>query len=138
MNKKLIKEVKDSFLNQFKKKPILVFSPGRINLIGEHTDYNEGFVFPAAINKGIIAGVQKSDSAFCKAIALNKSDSYEFKLNNLKSLKNGGWKNYVLGVVFEILKLDLKLAGWSSTNAFDTFALFILANCLKSLCWFHL
>ncbi|MEO2142850.1 MAG: galactokinase family protein, partial [Flavobacteriaceae bacterium] len=47
MNKKLIKEVKDSFLNQFKKKPILVFSPGRINLIGEHTDYNEGFVFPA-------------------------------------------------------------------------------------------
>ena len=93
MNKKLIKEVKDSFLNQFKKKPILVFSPGRINLIGEHTDYNEGFVFPAAINKGIIAGIQKSDSTFCKAIALNKSDSYEFKLNNLKSLKNGGWKN---------------------------------------------
>lgn len=119
MNKKLIKKVKDSFLNQFKKKPILVFSPGRINLIGEHTDYNEGFVFPAAINKGIIAGVQKSDSNFCKAIALNKSDSYEFKLNNLKSLKNGGWKNYILGVVFEIRKLDLKLGNFNLVFAGD-------------------
>ena len=66
MNKKLIKEVKDGFLNQFKKKPILVFSPGRINLIGEHTDYNEGFVFPAAINKGIIAGIQKVTLLFAR------------------------------------------------------------------------
>ena len=70
MNKKLVNEVKNVFLNQFKMNPILVFSPGRINLIGEHTDYNEGFVFPAAINKGIIAGIQKSSSTFCKAIAL--------------------------------------------------------------------
>jgi len=113
MNKKLVNEVKNVFLNQFKMNPILVFSPGRINLIGEHTDYNEGFVFPAAINKGIIAGIQKSSSTFCKAIALNKSDSYEFKLNNLKALKNGGWKNYVLGVVSEILKLDLKLGNFN-------------------------
>ena len=50
MNKKLVKQVKRSFKEQFKTKPLVVFSPGRINLIGEHTDYNDGFAFPAAIN----------------------------------------------------------------------------------------
>jgi galactokinase len=44
----LIKDVKDTFINKFKIQPLLIFSPGRINIIGEHTDYNNGFVFPAA------------------------------------------------------------------------------------------
>ena len=47
-------------------KPLMVFSPGRLNIIGEHTDYNEGFVFPAAIDKGIYAAFGKSDSATAK------------------------------------------------------------------------
>ena len=50
MNKKLIKKVKVSFIDKFKVQPLIVFAPGRINLIGEHTDYNDGFAFPAAIN----------------------------------------------------------------------------------------
>jgi galactokinase len=61
MSATLIKDVKDTFIKEFKTEPLLIFSPGRINIIGEHTDYNEGFVFPAAVNKGIAAAVQKND-----------------------------------------------------------------------------
>ena len=113
MNKKLVNEVKNVFLNQFKMNPILVFSPGRINLIGEHTDYNDGFAFPAAINKGIALAISKSALNVSKVYAINKEELYEFTTENLKALKNGGWKNYVLGVVSEILKLDLKLGNFN-------------------------
>ena len=46
MNVQLVQDVKNKFLKTFKSEPLLIFSPGRINLIGEHTDYNGGFVFP--------------------------------------------------------------------------------------------
>ena len=61
MSATLIKDVKETFIKEFKTEPLLIFSPGRINIIGEHTDYNDGFVFPAAVNKGIAAAIQKSD-----------------------------------------------------------------------------
>ena len=60
MSATLINNVKNTFIRTFKTDPLLIFSPGRINIIGEHTDYNKGFVFPAAINKGIVAAIQKS------------------------------------------------------------------------------
>ena len=44
----LAENIRSSFIKRFNKKPLLVASPGRINLIGEHTDYNDGYVFPAA------------------------------------------------------------------------------------------
>lgn len=104
MNKKCIQTIQLKFTEKFGKKPLLIFSPGRINLIGEHTDYNNGFVFPAAIDKGIYAAIEKSESNFSTAIALDLDEQYEFNLNNLKPLENGSWKNYILGVVFEIQK----------------------------------
>ena len=102
MSAALIKEVKTKFIKTFKTEPILVFSPGRINIIGEHTDYNGGFVFPAAVDKGIAAAIQKSDAGFCTAIALDLESTIEFELDKLKPSKEGSWENYVLGVVAEI------------------------------------
>jgi galactokinase len=102
MSAALIKEVKTKFIKTFKIDPILVFSPGRINIIGEHTDYNGGFVFPAAVDKGIAAAIQKSDAGFCTAIALDLESTIEFELDKLKPSKEGSWENYVLGVVAEI------------------------------------
>ncbi|CDF78662.1 galactokinase [Formosa agariphila KMM 3901] len=102
MNTTLIDTVKISFLNTFKKEPILIFSPGRINIIGEHTDYNDGFVFPAAVNKGIVAAIQKSDAEVSSAFAIDKNERVEFSLENLKPFKEGSWENYILGVVSEI------------------------------------
>ncbi|WP_395805251.1 galactokinase family protein, partial [Daejeonella sp.] len=54
-------KVKKKFLELFNQEPLIVRSPGRINLIGEHTDYNLGFVLPAAINKAIYLGIQKRE-----------------------------------------------------------------------------
>jgi len=113
MSKKLIKEVKKSFKEHFKTKPLMVFAPGRINLIGEHTDYNDGFVFPAAINKGIALAIQKNNRDSCTVFAINKNDFHEFKLKKLKPIENGGWRNYVLGVVAEILDLGHELEGFN-------------------------
>lgn len=104
MSGTLIKEVKKAFIQKFKTNPLLIFSPGRINIIGEHTDYNDGFVFPAAVNKGIAAAIQKSDSNKCTAVALDLDSSVTFELGKLKPSKQGSWENYVLGVVAEIKK----------------------------------
>lgn len=102
MSKQLIKDVKSVFVETFKIDPILIFSPGRINIIGEHTDYNDGFVFPAAVNKGIAAAIQKSESNTSTAYALNMDSKIEFQLDKLKPSKEGSWENYVFGVVAEI------------------------------------
>ena len=62
MKKELIKNVKQKFKELFSSPKVVVFSPGRINLIGEHTDYNDGFAFPAAINKGIALAIAKTEN----------------------------------------------------------------------------
>ena len=102
MSKRLLKDVESVFVKKFNTKPLLIFSPGRINIIGEHTDYNDGFVFPAAVDKGIAAALQKSDSGCCTAIALDLDGTVEFELNKLNSSSEGSWENYVFGVVAEI------------------------------------
>ncbi|MDD7888247.1 galactokinase [Flavivirga sp. 57AJ16] len=98
----LINDVKTTFVDTFKTEPILVFSPGRINIIGEHTDYNDGFVFPAAVDKGIAAAMQKSDTNKSIAYALDKNSRIEFELDKLSPSAEGSWENYVFGVVSEI------------------------------------
>ena len=117
MNKKLVKKVKRSFEVQFKTKPLIVFSPGRINLIGEHTDYNDGFAFPAAINKGIALAISKSALNVSKVYAINKEELYEFTTENIKPILDGGWRNYVLGVVAELQNLGKKLGNFNSVFA---------------------
>lgn len=119
MNDRLIKVVRESFKDEFKTEPLMVFSPGRINLIGEHTDYNLGFVFPAAINKGIVCAIEKSNTSNCTVSALDMDETFEFDLNNLKALQNGQWQNYIIGVVAEIQKKGLKLKPFNMTFSGD-------------------
>ena len=119
MNKELVKEVRKSFKNHFKTKPFLVFSPGRINLIGEHTDYNDGLVFPAAIDKGIVLAIQKNEENISNVYALNKEEMYSFEVNEISPLKNGGWKNYIIGVVAEIQNLGIKINNFNIVFAGD-------------------
>ena len=98
MSKELINEVTSKFKSIFHSEPIVIFSPGRINIIGEHTDYNGGFVFPAAVDKGIAAAIQKSNSGNSTAIALDLDSTIKFELDKLKPSKEGSWENYVFGV----------------------------------------
>lgn len=119
MSTKLIKSVKKLFKKEFKTKPLLVFSPGRINLIGEHTDYNDGFAFPAAINKGIALAISKNDSSTSQVCALNKNEIYEFDIKNVKPLENGGWRNYILGVVAELRVIGKSVGNFNAVFAGD-------------------
>lgn len=104
MDTKLVQKVTESFSKNFTTKPMLIYSPGRINLIGEHTDYNAGFVFPAAIDKGIVAAIQKTDKTTSTAIAIDMNETYQFDVDNLDTENLSSWHAYVVGVVAETQK----------------------------------
>ncbi|MDT0678362.1 galactokinase [Autumnicola musiva] len=91
---------------------VKVSSPGRINLIGEHTDYNNGFVMPTAIDKKIFFEFKRNVSTDNCRIYSKTFDSYfEFSLAEISKQKDS-WKNYLLGVIEEIQKMDKKLGGF--------------------------
>lgn len=96
-------QVKDKFLELFNQEPLIVRSPGRINLIGEHTDYNLGFVLPAAINKAIYLGIKKREDQLIKIHSLDFNDDFQGDLNEIKS-SDKLWPDYLLGVVEQIQK----------------------------------
>lgn len=92
-------------------KPVLFFSPGRVNLIGEHTDYNGGFVFPCALNYGTYLLIRKVKDNTLKFSTINFNDDFEAELTGL-FLNNGQkWINYPLGVINEFIKKGIKLCG---------------------------
>lgn len=93
-------------------KKIKVASPGRINLIGEHIDYNDGFVLPAAIDKCIYMEFSVNGHESRCTIKSQGFDS--ILVANLNKVEKGteGWHNYVLGVLYEIQKLSPKLRGF--------------------------
>ena len=73
-------KVSSKFREMFGPDAILFASPGRINLIGEHTDYNGGFVFPGAVDKGIVAAIRLNGTDKVRAYALDLGESSEFGL----------------------------------------------------------
>ena len=83
---------------------IKVEAPGRINLIGEHTDYNGGYVLPGSINKKITFDISKSSSDNCEVFSKSLNDSFFFKLKNIKKSKTH-WQNYILGTI-DFFKLN--------------------------------
>lgn len=106
-------QVSKRFTEFFDEEPLLVKAPGRINLIGEHTDYNLGFVMPAAIDKAIYFAIAKSgDEDECFLHSLDQEESYSFSLSKLKPHAKGGWQNYILGVVAQLLEKGAKLSGF--------------------------
>jgi galactokinase len=108
MKKKLIKNTSEAFEKQFQHKPEAIFlSPGRINIIGEHVDYNDGFVLPAAINKYICFVISKNDTGTCTIVAKDLNDAYKFHINDELKPIDKMWVNYILGVLHQ-----LKLKGF--------------------------
>ncbi len=96
----------------------LYMSSGRINLIGEHTDYNGGYVFPGAINFGIMAQIKPNGTNQVKAFAIDRDAYVEFGLNEEDAPKEQ-WARYVFGVCREILKRGGKVAGFDTVFAGD-------------------
>jgi len=94
-----------------KDKPVLFFSPGRVNLIGEHTDYNGGFVFPCALNYGTYLLIRKIKGNTLKFSTINFNDDSEAELKGLFLNTGKKWINYPLGVINEFIKKGIKLSG---------------------------
>lgn len=91
-------------------------SAGRINLIGEHTDYNGGFVFPGAIDKVIMAEIKPNESDCVRVISLDLNEKAEFGLNEEDAPKES-WTRYIFGVCREILKRGGKVKGFDAVFA---------------------
>ena len=108
----IIREVKSKFINRFQAEPVLVASPGRINIIGEHTDYNNGFVLPAAIDKYIVGGFSKKGNNSCVLYSIDYDEELNLDLTNLKPGPKGSWANYVIGVIHEIRALGKDIGGF--------------------------
>ncbi|MDO5664167.1 MAG: galactokinase [Bacteroidia bacterium] len=99
-------------------KPEVYASPGRVNLIGEHTDYNGSFVFPGAIDKGMIAAIRLNGTDKIRAYAADLNEHSEFGLNE-EDLPKEGWAKYIFGVCREIIKRGGKVVGFDTAFAGD-------------------
>jgi len=100
MQTALIKHVVSSHKHKFGSAPATVaYAPGRIEVLGNHTDYNEGFVLSAAIDAGICAAVSVGKGNHCVLSALDAGEKVEFDLPVEKPLKNPHWANYLVGVI---------------------------------------
>lgn len=110
----MISTIQQQFSTYFSGAPLLVRAPGRINLIGEHTDYNKGLVFPAAINREMqFAMAASGDADQCSVVALDLNEQYNFRLSELAPLSPNSWQNYIMGVVHELRAAGYKPAGFN-------------------------
>jgi galactokinase len=104
--------IKDIYRERFKVPEVEVISPGRINVIGEHTDYNEGFVLPAAIDKYGRVVVGKRNDDIISLYSVEYKESFEVAIADMKPIKDK-WTNYILGVVDQLLKRNHKPGGFN-------------------------
>ncbi len=106
------KALVQTFLQQFGTKPLLVRSPGRVNIIGEHTDYNEGFVLPAAIDKAAYVAISPRNDDQVHLYAQAFSKTFESSLSTLKPTSEH-WPNYILGVADQLIKRGYPIKGFN-------------------------
>lgn len=105
MSQKIANITTQHFENVFKAKAeLVVLSPGRINFIGEHIDYNDGFVMPAAIDKYVCLAVKKTNKQTASIIALDIKDKVEIDLNAPLVSTNKIWVNYFVGILSQMKK----------------------------------
>ena len=108
-----INELKSVFAERFGHEGVVYTSPGRVNLIGEHTDYNGGFVFPGAIDKGIYACIRLNGMDKVRAYSIDYDGYTEFGLNE-EDKPNEPWARYIFGVCREIQKRGYRVKGFDT------------------------
>jgi len=108
----LAKGIADKFRNIYDAKPLVVRSPGRVNIIGEHTDYNEGFVLPAAIDKAIYIAISKRDDELIRLFSAEFNEVYEGRLSAVEKSEIQ-WSNYILGIVNQLQIRGHQLPGFN-------------------------
>jgi galactokinase len=101
----------DQFRQTYGKSPRIFSAPGRVNLIGEHTDYNDGFVLPIAIDRRTYLAAAPNDSDFVKVKSLDLHETSGFALREPEVLSHPKWLAYIAGVAFELQKRGTKISG---------------------------
>ena len=114
-----IEHVRSRFIKHFDGTTGAIYAaPGRINLIGEHTDYNGGFVFPGAVDKGMIAEIKPNGTNLVKAYSIDLKDYVEFGLNE-EDAPRASWARYIFGVCREMIKRGVEVKGFNTAFAGD-------------------
>ncbi len=114
-----IDDVRSRFIKHFDGSTGSVYaSPGRINLIGEHTDYNNGFVFPGAVEQGMIAEIKDNGTRTVRAYSIDLKDYTEFSLDDEKG-PSATWARYIFGVCREMMALGVPVQGFNTAFAGD-------------------
>lgn len=112
MNKALIQSVREKFEQRFGETPCLFRSPGRVNIIGEHTDYNGGFVLPAAVDKAIYVGITSRKDDRIVLYSEEYNEEHQATVSTVAP-SDKRWPNYVLGVVDQLNKRGYKINGFN-------------------------
>ena len=106
----LAQKVQEIFQKKFKRAPRIFYSPGRINLIGEHIDYNEGFVMPCAIDKGMFFAIAANDTDKINIYSREFDELFSVKVADIKPDED--WKNYLLSILHEFQLAGKKFGGF--------------------------
>ncbi len=107
------RDVQSTFVEMFGKEPLMVRAPGRINLIGEHTDYNDGFVMPAAVDKEVYFGIAPSDDGTSSIFSCNYNERFVVNFDDLSPVASPRWANYLLGVLVQLVERGFPLRPFS-------------------------
>ncbi len=103
------------FLEQYQHQPgVIVKSPGRVNIIGEHADYNNGFVLPAAIDKAAYIAISLRTDDQINLSALDLNETFSTTVSALKPISDISWPNYILGAAAQFLKRSIQLPGFNA------------------------
>jgi galactokinase len=116
----LVLHVREAFAQELGVEPShLIAAPGRVNLIGEHTDYNEGFVLPSAIDRHVVMAVRPRDDGIVRLFALDLDATASFSLNHIVRDDAQPWSNYQRGVAWALQEAGYRLAGMDAVLASD-------------------
>jgi galactokinase len=114
-----IDDVRSRFIKHFNGETGSIYAaPGRINLIGEHTDYNGGFVFPGAVTQGMIAEIKPNGTRKVRAYSIDLKDYDEFSIDDEKGPRASHFR-YIFGVVREMMALGVPVEGFDTAFAGD-------------------
>jgi len=112
-------EITQKFKDLYGTEPLIVRSPGRINIIGEHTDYNNGFVLPAAIDKAAYLAIALRDDDEIHLKAEDLDETFSISIKDMKPVGDISWPNYILGSVAQFTKKGIALKGFNALLTSD-------------------
>ena len=112
MNIEFEPQLRNKYIDLFQENPtILITAPGRINLIGEHTDYSGGYVFPAAINLHVALIISPNDQQIVDICSQDFNEQFQLKIGSYEK-ESSGWKEYIKGIAWALNKKGYPVKGW--------------------------